>query len=365
MIKIFMKKKIMVIKLIVLFMWACSGDSGENSGSGPTEPTVIIPENLSLNIEISGSENNATGDGSGEITCTANADNAISYSFFFGNGDIVDSDNGQVTYAYEEGGTNEYTVKVIAYSKTNHSTNKSQKITIYVNPELELVWSDEFNTDGSPDSSKWTYDLGTGCPNICGWGNNESQYYTNRSDNVSVSNGTLKINLKKENYAGSDFTSTRMKTKGKYEFTYGKIEVRAKLPSGGGTWPAIWMLGANIDEVGWPACGEIDIMEHVGNDQNKVHHSIHTPSSHGATQNTSSEYFSNVSSSFKVYAVLWTKDKLEFSVDGEIKYTYNPGIKDNSTWPFDKDQFILLNIAMGGTFGGQIDESFLQNLRWK
>lgn len=344
-----------------MFLWACSGDSGENPGTGPTEPSVIIPENLVLSISITGSSTSPNGDGSGEVICTATAENATSYSFFFGNGDIVDSESGEVTYTYTEGGTNDYSIKVIAYSKTNHSTNKTENITIYVNPELELVWSDEFDNDGLPDTSKWTYDLGTGCPNICGWGNNESQFYTNRESNVNISNGTLKINLKKENYAGSSYTSTRMKTKGKYEFTYGKIEVRAKLPSGGGTWPAIWMLGANIDEVGWPACGEIDIMEHVGNHQNKIHHSIHTPSSYGNTQNTFSKNFTDVSNTFHVYAVMWTKDKLEFSVDDQILYTYNPGIKNNDTWPFNKDQFILLNIAMGGTFGGQIDENFTES----
>lgn len=225
---------------------------------------------------------------------------------------------------------------------------------------LQLIWSDEFDVNGAPDSAKWTYNLGDGCPNLCGWGNNEAQYYTNRVDNVLVENGVLKIIAKKENYQGSKYTSARMLTQGKFNFTYGKVEVKAKLPEGGGTWPAIWMLGSNISTVGWPACGEIDIMEHKGNDPGAVSSAMHTPSSFGETINKDAIFVSNVSTQFHVYSVSWTKEKIEFYVDDKLFYTYNPSKKNSETWPFDATQFIILNIALGGGFGGTIDSNFTE-----
>jgi len=217
-----------------------------------------------------------------------------------------------------------------------------------------LVWADEFDTAGSPDTNKWTYDLGAG-----GWGNGEAQYYTR--DNAVVNNGILKITAKKEVFNGSQYTSTRMLTKGKFQFTYGKVEVRAKLPKGGGTWPAIWMLGSNISTVGWPDCGEIDIMEHAGIRQGTVSSAMHTHSSHGNTQNHGDQYFDDVSTAFHVYAVEWTNEKMVFSVDGNIHYTYNPPTKNMSTWPYDAPQFLILNIAMGGSFGGNIASNFTES----
>jgi len=175
---------------------------------------------------------------------------------------------------------------------------------------------------------------------------------------VKVEGGFLKITAKKESYEGSDYTSTRMKTQGKFDFTYGRVEVRAKLPTGGGTWPAIWMLGSSIGSVGWPACGEVDIMEHVGNNQGHVSSAMHTPSSFGGTVNHDSQFFDNVSSEFHVYAVEWTSEKMVFSVDDKVHYTYNPPTKNSSTWPYYEPQFIILNVAMGGGFGGTIDSDF-------
>ncbi len=224
-----------------------------------------------------------------------------------------------------------------------------------------LVWSDEFDVDGSPDAEKWGYDLGDGCPNLCGWGNQEAQYYTDRPENVIVDDGFLKITLKKEDYEGSKYTSTRMLTQGKYDFKYGKLEVRAKLPSGGGTWPAIWMLGSNISTAGWPACGEIDVMEHAGNRQGDVSSALHTPSSSGATINTGKQTINDVSDEFHVYTVVWKRQSITFSVDGVIHYSYNPPSKNNSNWPFYLEQFIILNVAMGGTFGGDIDTNFTES----
>ena len=235
---------------------------------------------------------------------------------------------------------------------------------IYREEGEDPIWADEFDVDGAPDPANWGYDLGDGCPNLCGWGNNESQYYTNEDDNVIVSEGTLKITAKKEDREESDFTtftSTRMLTQDKFEFTYGRVDVRAKLPSGGGTWPAIWMLGANINEVGWPTTGEIDIMEHVGNNQDVISHALHNNAGSGGNAFTSESEFEGVSEEFHVYSVNWSPDQIAFLVDDEITFIYNPSPKNDANWPYTADQFIILNVAMGGSFGGTIDPDFIES----
>ena len=221
-----------------------------------------------------------------------------------------------------------------------------------------LVWQDEFDVDGAPDPANWNYDLGNGSN---GWGNSESQFYTDRTDNVNIANGILTITAKKESLSGFEYTSTRMKTQGLREFTYGRIDVRAKLPEGGGTWPAIWTLGSSIETIGWPACGEIDIMEHVGNNQGVVQSAIHNNSSFGATVNKGDISVADASSEFHVYSMNWSPDQISFLVDDVVYYTYNPSTKNADTWPFDADQFIILNVAMGGTFGGAIDPAFVES----
>ena len=223
----------------------------------------------------------------------------------------------------------------------------------------ELVWQDEFDTDGAPDVEKWNYDIGKGSN---GWGNNESQYYTDRTDNVTVSDGTLKITAKKESYEGAEYTSARMKTQDKYDFTYGRVDVKAKLAGGGGTWPAIWMLGSNISTVGWPKCGEMDIMEYVGNNPGTVQSAIHTPSSSGNTVNLKSSPITNETSEFHIYSVIWSGDQISFLIDNERFYTYKPATLDQSTWPFDASQFLILNVAMGGNLGGSIDPDFSESV---
>lgn len=218
-----------------------------------------------------------------------------------------------------------------------------------------LVWSDEFDTDGLPCNENWTYDVGKGQG---GWGNNEVQFYT-RDKNAYVENGVLKITAKKQTYSGAEYTSARIKTQNRFSFTYGRVEVRAKLPLGGGTWPAIWMLGENITSVGWPTCGEIDIMEHRGNFPGEPSSAIHNSSGFGDTPYVSHPPKDlSVTSEFHIYAINWTKDKIEFIKDDLIHYVYQPRFKDAANWPFNKNQFIILNVAMGGTLGGSIDPNF-------
>ncbi len=218
-----------------------------------------------------------------------------------------------------------------------------------------LVWSDEFETNGSLDNTKWTYDLGDGCPSLCGWGNNESQSYTNDPENVIIDEGLLKITAKSE--AGG-YTSARIKTQDLFEFTHGRVEVRAKLPAGGGTWPAIWMLGANIDEVGWPACGEIDIMEHVGNNIDEVSSALHFPENSGGNAVVDRTTISGATTDFHIYEVEWTSTQIVFSIDGTSYHTFSYG----SDVPFSSNNFfIILNVAMGGTLGGTIDPAFTES----
>lgn len=333
--------------MVIAILFSCGGGSDQN------DDLTLTPSNLAVNTEIVGvSASNPNGDGSGIVNFNISATNASSYKILFGNGETKEVTNGSFSYTYTGSGLNTFVIYVSAYNLSEFvSTSKS--ITIFITQKA--LWSDEFNGNESLDGSKWVYDIGTGSG---GWGNGEAQYYTDRTDNVKIENGILKITAKKENFSGSAYTSARIKTQGKFDFKYGKVEVKAKLPTGVGTWPAIWMLGSNITSVGWPACGEVDIMEHVGKRQGWISSAMHTPSSYGGTINHGEQYFDNVSTAFHIYALEWTSEKMVFSVDGKVHYTYNPATKNSSTWPFNANQFIILNVAMGGGFGGTIDSSF-------
>ncbi len=235
-----------------------------------------------------------------------------------------------------------------------------------------LVWSDEFETKGAIDDSKWFHQ--TKLPAGGNWYNGEIQHYTDRQENAFVSNGILNIVAKKEQFTNQgvtkSYTSARLNSK--FAFTYGKVEVRALLPSGVGTWPAIWMLGKNINEDGgfwdnegfgtkaWPACGEIDIMEHWGDNQNFVQSAMHTPASFGNTENKGGQTIPTASSDYHVYTLEWSPEKMKFAVDGVLHYTYNPKDKNAQTWPFDAEQYILLNIAIQPSIATNFSESAMK-----
>ncbi len=227
------------------------------------------------------------------------------------------------------------------------------------NPEpstdyTKLVFEDNFDKDGAPDPTKWSYDLGRG---NSGWGNNEKQNYTNSASNIVVEGGFLKITAKKESSGGAEYSSARLKSDGKYAFKYGKVEVRAKLPSGGGTWPAIWMLGQNYATKEWPECGEIDIMEHVGNSQNLVHGTFHYPGRSGGNANTASKTIPNVSTEFHVYKAVWSAENIQLYADDVLIHT----LANTGSLPFNSEFFLILNFAMGGNMGGNIDPAFTQS----
>ncbi len=220
-----------------------------------------------------------------------------------------------------------------------------------------LIWSDEFEYSGKPDSSNWNYELGNGCPKLCGWGNNEEEVYSDQPSNVRVENGKMILQARKTNHG---WTSGKITTQRKMNFTYGRVEFRAKLPEGKGSWPALWMLPENIVTIGWPACGEIDVMEHVGRNPAVVQSAIHTTASFGETINKNSTIVDSFHSDFHTYEVIWTKEKLAFLVDGVSYYVFQPEKRNADTWPFDSPFFIIMNVAMGGGLGGPIDTAITQ-----
>jgi beta-glucanase (GH16 family) len=328
-------KQLSVYLVVIAFglLAACKKESKSASVSG-------APTNLTLTASVNP-------DNSGNVSFTASATNAVNYEFDFGNGIFQNAPQGSVTYKYPAAGT--YTVNVVAKSSGGQTVSKSVQVTVTIGSSSPVVWSEEFNTSGAPDASKWGYDLGGG-----GWGNNELQHYTNRPENITVSNGTLKIFTKKETFSGSAYTSARILTKDKFSFKYGKVEVRAKLPSGGGIWPAIWMLGSNISTTPWPACGEIDIMEHVGNQPNKIFGTLHYPGRSGGNADGASVIIPNVTTEFHRYCLEWSATAIKISVDDVVFYTY----ANNASSPFHQNFFIILNTAMGGNFGGAVDPAF-------
>jgi beta-glucanase (GH16 family) len=329
-----MMKKISSLLLLFVFFFSCKKEKGSE--------VVVPPSDLDVKADVST-------DNSGNVLFIATAKNAINYEFDLGNGVFKLEPSGKLNYKYPS--TGNYAVKVFAKNSTGQMTSKALQIS--VNVGLSLLWSDEFNVSGTPDPSKWNYDIGTGSG---GWGNNELQYYTSRQENVFVSNGTLKIVANKESFGGSNYTSARLLTRDKFSFKYGKIEARAKLPAGVGTWPAIWMLGENIGTVGWPACGEIDIMEHKGSQLNKIYGTIHYPGFSGGNAVGGTTSITNATTEFHVYSVEWSENTIRFLVDGISFFT----VANSSSIPFNHNFFLLLNLAMGGNFGGAVDPLFSQ-----
>lgn len=325
------------VALLFFFLFVAGCKKGESKPPAPS------------NLEVTAS---VSTDSSGKATFTATADNAVTFTYDFGNGVIKTTTSGIIEYQYTAAGNNTYTVKVTAKNNSGQSISKSIQVTVNVQPTVpKLVWSDEFNTDGAPDPTKWGYDIGTGGD---GWGNNELEYYTNRPENAIVENGVLKITAIKESFSGSAYTSARILSKDKFDFMYGKVEVKAKLPSGVGTWPAIWMLGSNINTVSWPACGEMDIMEHRGSELNKIFGTLHYPGRSGANADGNTKMISNATTAFHIYTLEWTASSIKIFVDDELYHT----VTNSAGIPFNHNFFFIMNVAIGGNFGGSVDPAF-------
>lgn len=230
-------------------------------------------------------------------------------------------------------------------------------------PAWKLVWSEEFDQpDGSkPNSSRWAYDTGGG-----GWGNNELESYTSRTNNARIESGMLVIEARRESYTGADginrsFTSARLKTEGKFTAKYGRIEARMKIPSGQGLWPAFWLLGANISTVSWPTCGEVDIMENIGKEPALVHATVHGPGYSGGS-GIGHPYAlpngANFADAFHLYSMEWSTNQMRFLVDNIAYFTVtSASLPPGKNWVFNAPQFILLNLAVGGSWPGNPDAS--------
>jgi beta-glucanase (GH16 family) len=226
------------------------------------------------------------------------------------------------------------------------STDEKQTVTTMKN----LVMQDEFDVDGAPNSAYWSYNIGTGNN---GWGNNELQYYTDRPENIVVEDGMLKITAKQELYMGSGYTSARILTKGKVEQKYGRIEARVKLPWGKGLWPAFWMLGANSDTVIWPECGEIDIMEYLGNNPTTAFGTIHGPGYSGANAITKNYTLQNdrFDTGFHIFGIEWGENYINYYID-DVLYNQITPEDVPGEWVFDQPFYIIMNVAVGGNLPG-------------
>lgn len=224
------------------------------------------------------------------------------------------------------------------------------------NKEYQLVWSDDFK-ENVINEDNWTFEIWD-----AGRVNNEWQQYVENTDNYKLENGFLHIIVTKTgaNEKGG-YTSTRLMSKGKKEFKYGRIEFKAKMPKGVGTWPALWMLGANIDEKGWPKCGEIDVMEYVGFQSDTTHTNVHTQYQSGSTDFHVETPLVTAEEDFHIYGLTWTPDKLDFYLDDpqNITNSYAPSVKTIDNWPFDQPFFMIMNFAVGGNWGGEkgVDDS--------
>ncbi len=216
----------------------------------------------------------------------------------------------------------------------------------------EIIYFDDFDST-ELNNKVWSFQNGDGCPDLCGWGNNELQTY--RPENLRIEDSNLIITTTREN---NTYYSAKIQTKDKLEFQYGTIEVKAMLPSGTGIWPAIWLLGSNIDEVGWPQAGEIDMMEFAGKNPDQIHTTMHTADSHGNSKNTAVTKVNNLSDAYHIFKTVWNKEKIAFYIDDALVYTFNPEQRTSDIWPYDQPFYLILNTAVGGTFGGdQVDDT--------
>lgn len=236
------------------------------------------------------------------------------------------------------------------------SENNENNASTAQNTEIEgwnLIWQDEFSGTGKVDTTKWSYRIWKP-----GRVNNELQAYTNSDKNSYQKDGYLTITALNDSSGGNKYTSARIVTDGKFDFKYGKVEARAMLPGGRGSWPAIWMLGSNIHEVGWPKCGEIDIMEYVGYNPNVIHGTAHAVNFYWKIKEQQTNFIDapGVETEFHNYGIEWYEDKIDFLFDGKVYFTATPkgGDKnDINAWPFSLPHFIILNVAVGGAWGGE------------
>lgn len=326
---------------ILLLASACGGGGGGGVPSNPNpadtqSPVITLSGAASVSIEQNSSYEDAG------ASATDNIDSSVEVS---------------ASGAVDTSTIGEYTITFTATDNAGNSSTLDRLVNV---------------VDIDVDAAKWFHQ--TVLPNGSAWFNGEQQHYTDRTENSYVSDGTLKIVALKESFSDQgvtkNYTSARLNSK--YSFTYGRIEVRAKLPSGVGTWPAVWLLGKNISETGaywqtqgygdtpWPASGEADLFEHWGSDQNYVSSATHTPSSFGNTVNVGGQYVGTASTEFHLYELDWSAEQMVFSVDGAVHLTYAPVVKDADTWPFDDELYLLLNVAIQDSVAAEFESSQME-----
>lgn len=322
---------------------ACGGGGG-GGGGAPSNPNPADTQSPVITLSGAASvsiEQNSSYEDAG-ASATDNIDSSVEVS---------------ASGAVDTSTIGEYTITFTATDNAGNSSTLDRLVNV---------------VDIDVDAAKWFHQ--TVLPNGSAWFNGEQQHYTDRTENSYVSDGTLKIVALKESFSDQgvtkNYTSARLNSK--YSFTYGRIEVRAKLPSGVGTWPAVWLLGKNISETGaywqtqgygdtpWPASGEADLFEHWGSDQNYVSSATHTPSSFGNTVNVGGQYVGTASTEFHLYELDWSAEQMVFSVDGAVHLTYAPVVKDADTWPFDDELYLLLNVAIQDSVAAEFESSQME-----
>ncbi|MBK9336991.1 MAG: glycoside hydrolase family 16 protein [Lewinellaceae bacterium] len=350
-------KKILVCLFVIAGIVQLNS-CNKNDSLGQSED----PANLVLDVQVSET-------GSGMVTILAQAENTTEYRFDLGDPNVAPTIQaaGNLTHTYSTTGW--YDIEVWAYGSSGRYVKKNDRIFVQVGPVvnpfdpakgystplqyagMHLVWQDEFN-GSALNAANWTYDIGNGCPNLCGWGNNELEYY--RAENSWVADGVLTLEARQENYQGYNYTSAKIHTQNKFSFKYGRVDIRAQLPKGQGIWPALWMLGKNISSVGWPASGEIDIMEMIGGQgrDNQSHGTIHwdqngTKADMGKSYTLSQGIFAD---EFHVFSLVWDDQEISWLVDDQKFLTAD--ITSTALSEFQQEFWLIFNVAVGGNWPG-------------
>ncbi len=359
------------MKSLVGIMLAFCSISFSCSKENDTKTNAVSDLQVTINV-VNASDEQPNGDGSGRVEVSVTAKNAVRYAYRFDQEAVEASEAPNRSHVFTQAGTNEHTIVVWAYDTEGNFVNKTETVSVFRSAETvaTLVFSDEFDYEGLPDSEKWHHQVIP--PNNGSWFNNEEQHYTDRLVNSMVSNGTLKLTAKKETYTyqGSTKAYTSARLNAKFAFTYGRVEVRAKLPASEGTWPAIWTLGANINEtgnffgdqygsVGWPNCGEIDILEQKGEDKNRTITHFHWGDKlTGEYVNSGNTWaLPDASTEFHVYSLEWSVNSLKVFIDDTKIYE----LANTSNKPYNEPHYLLLNLAMGGSLGGTIPQNFTED----
>jgi len=328
----------------------------------PEMPDVV--ETI-LNFEVNVT---STDDGSGKVLVQASGENIASYEITSGiyMSAPITSTSGSEEIVYELTGA--YDIVVLAKGTAGDMQMKEERIFVrskdpevigtgptspFEYEDFILDWNDEFEGN-LLNTEKWSYDIGTGCPDLCGWGNNELQYY--REENNTVSNGVLTMEARRENFEGSEFTSAKVVTRDKHQFLFGRFDIRAKLPEGQGLWPALWLLGVNQPTVGWPSCGEIDIMEMIGGEGREKESHGNVFWEENGTRDMVGDYIlqeGTFAEDFHVFSIIWDDEKITWLVDDEPFHSF--GLQGQPKSAFKNPFYFLMNVAVGGTWPGNPD----------